>query len=331
MDVAGALRVPLTITMYEQYYGLNEPPFEISPNPRFLFLSKSHREALSHLRYGLTGRPGVTVLLGEAGTGKTTLVRAALQSASAERALIVHVSNPTLTRQEFYDYLATGFGFGRHAASSKTAFLRQLERALLARSDSHAVLAVIVDEAQSLPHELLEEIRLLTNTEAGGCSVAVALVGQPELAARLNEPQLRQLKQRVALRCELPPLDLRETAAYIAARVRIAGGDAGMLFTRDAVIAIHEHSGGIPRLTSVICDNALVAGFAADVKPVGHDLVLEVCRDFHLDRTSASDRTATQSASTTPPAATASTQLPVEFEPPPLFSGFTRPRRFSFF
>jgi len=308
--------------MYEQYYGLHERPFDLSPNPRFLFLSKGHREALLHLRYGLTGRPGVTVLLGEAGTGKTTLVRAALQVANGHNATIVHLSNPTLTRQEFYEYIASGFSFGREAAASKSAFLRELERVLAARAADGGVLALIVDEAQSLPHELLEEIRLLTNTESNGRSVAVALVGQPELAARLNEPQLRQLKQRVALRCELPALDLRDTAAYISARVRVAGGNADLLFTRDAVIAIHEHSHGIPRLTSVICDNALVSGFASDVKPVGRDLVLEVCRDFELDQ-KPPDAPEPQPQVAAKPAASV--------DPRPLFSGLSRPRRFSFF
>src|SRR6476646_5572610 len=154
--------------MYEDYYGVRERPFELSPNPRFLYLSKGHREALMHLRYGLTGRPGVTVLLGEAGTGKTTLVRAALHEAAGPRATIVHLSNPTLTRSEFYEYLAAGFGFSAEAAVSKTTFLRELERGLAERAAAGGVLALIVDEAQSLPHELLEEIRLLTNTDGGG-------------------------------------------------------------------------------------------------------------------------------------------------------------------
>lgn len=307
--------------MYEQYYGLRERPFDLSPNPRFLFLSKGHREALVHLRYGLTGRPGVTVLVGEAGTGKTTLVRAAVLAASGHNATVVHLSNPTLTRTEFYEYLASGFGFGSAAASSKTTFLRELESALASRGHSGGVLALIVDEAQSLPHELMEEIRLLTNTEVQGRSVAVALVGQPELAARLNEPQLRQLKQRVALRCELSPLDLRDTAAYIAARVRIAGGNADLLFTRDAVIAIFEHSRGIPRLTSVICDNALVSGFASDTKPVGRDLIVEVSRDFELaQKPQASGPLGPQEPAAAP-----------DSEGIPLFSSIGRPRRFSFF
>jgi general secretion pathway protein A len=269
--------------MYEQYYGLRERPFDLSPNPRFLFLSRGHKEALTHLRYGLSGRPGLTVVVGEAGTGKTTLVRAALQSVAANDSKVVHLSNPTLTRPEFYEYLATEYGFGAGAVESKTTFIRELAAALTRAAQTHSVLALVVDEAQSLPHALLEEIRLLTNTEgASGNTVAIAMVGQPELALRLNDPSLRQLKQRVALRCELQPLDLNETAAYVAARVRVAGGRPDQLFTRDAILAIHEHSSGIPRTISVLCDNSLVTGFAMDVRPVGRQIVEDVCRDFEL-------------------------------------------------
>jgi general secretion pathway protein A len=325
--------------MYESFYGVQERPFDLSPNPRFLFLSSKHREALTHLRYGLTGRPGLTLLVGEAGTGKTTLVRAALESTQRSSAETVHLSNPTLTRAEFLEYLASGFGFPAAAGQSKTQFLRELERALASPTRPAGVLALLVDEAQSLPFELLEEIRLLTNLESpSGQSLAVVLAGQPELAVRLNEPNLRQLKQRIALRCELAPLDLRETAAYIAARVRVAGGSAELLFTREAVVAIHEHSKGIPRTISVICDNALVNGFASDVKPVGRELVLEVCRDFHLGAAPtplvamppaaparlirAADRHDEAGEDVaTPPAAQA--RAPV--------GAFSRPKRFSFF
>src|SRR5688572_6225145 len=149
--------------MYEQYFGLGERPFDLSPNPRFLFLSRGHKEALTHLRYGLSGRPGLTVLVGEAGTGKTTLVRAALQSAGSG-SRIVHLANPTLTRSEFYEYLASGFGFTAAAAKSKTTFISELSRELTTAQSTGAVLALVFDEAQSLPHALLEEIRLLTNT-----------------------------------------------------------------------------------------------------------------------------------------------------------------------
>jgi general secretion pathway protein A len=270
--------------VYEQYYGLDERPFDLSPDPRFLFLSSTHQEALNHLRYGLSGRPGLTVVVGEAGTGKTMLVKAALKGRTSLGS-IVHLSNPTLTRSEFFHYLGSGFCFDETACQSKSLFLLQLESAITACASAGTLLALIVDEAQRVPHDLLEEIRLLTNIEGPrGCSLAVVLVGQPELTTRLNHPALRQLKQRVALRCELTPLDLRETAAYISARVRVAGGNAVELFSREAVMTIYERSSGIPRSISVICDNALVTGFALDRKPVGRDIVNEVCRDFDLGR-----------------------------------------------
>jgi type II secretory pathway predicted ATPase ExeA len=309
--------------MYEHYYGLKERPFDLSPNPRFLFLTKQHREALTHLRYGLSARPGLTVLVGEAGTGKTTLVRAALHESSSRRLSIVHLSNPTLTRSEFFEYLASGFGFSAEAAHSKTRFLQELEVAMASRGAADGALALIVDEAQSLPHELLEEVRLLSNTEAAnGRTLAVALVGQPELAAGLNDPALRQLKQRVALRCELRPLTLEETAACIAERVRIAGGVGYLLFSREAVMAIHERSRGIPRTISVICDNALVSGFAADQKPVGPELIQEVCRDFGIG---------TEADSQAAGAAAAVQQAPGARVSQPIFGGLTRRWRFSFF
>jgi len=265
--------------MYERYYGLQERPFDLSPNPRFLWFTPQHREALVHLEYGLAGNTGVTVLLGEAGTGKTTLIRKALLGSNSA-STIVHLSNPTLTRSEFFDYLAAGFGFSEDAGKSKIQFLRELESSL--RADDDRRLALVVDEAQSVPYELLEEIRLLTNAEANGRSLAVALVGQPELAHRLEETRLRQLKQRVVLRCELTALSLKDTAGYISGRIKTAGGEAVKIFTRDAVVAIHQHSAGIPRVISVICDNALVNGFAADQKPVGVSMVTEVCRTLSL-------------------------------------------------
>ena len=306
--------------MYERYYGLQERPFDLSPNPRFLCFTPQHREALAHLEYGLAGRPGVTVLVGEAGTGKTTLVRKALQ-ASTDHSIIVHLSNPTLTRAEFFEYLAGGFGFSSEAGRSKIAFLRELQEAL--NNELAPRLALVVDEAQSVPYELLEEIRLLTNAEsANGRSIAVALVGQPELARRLDEARLRQLKQRVVLRCELTPLTLKDTATYISARVKTAGGEATQLFTRDAVIAIHQHSNGIPRVISVICDNALVNGFAADQKPVGAAAVNEVCKSLSLGND-------TKPAAPPPAPVRPAEPVPVPARAP-MFSTFGR-RRFSFF
>jgi type II secretory pathway predicted ATPase ExeA len=269
--------------MYEGFYGLRERPFDLTPNPRYLYLTGGHREALSNLQYGISGRRGITLLIGEAGTGKTTLVRAALEAVAGPNVRCVYLSNPVLTRSEFYEFLAPSFGLTERAAVSKARFLIELEDAVARRHRAGGVTALVIDEAQSLPHELLEEIRLLANFETTTEKLMpVVLAGQPELAARLEHEELRQLKQRVALRCDLAALDIRETAAYISGRVAIAGGDSSRIFTREAVQTIFERSRGIPRTISVICDNTLLTGFAAGAKPVGSNLVLEVCRDFRL-------------------------------------------------
>jgi general secretion pathway protein A len=266
--------------MYEQFYGLRDRPFELTPDPRYLYLTPKHSEALAHIEYGLASRKGITLIIGEVGTGKTTLLQTALRR-RVGKSRIAHLSNPTLTRGEFYQLLASEFGFSPAATASKAQFLLELKQVVNADHENGGVTAMVIDEAQSLPNDLLEEIRLLANFETDTEKLlAVILVGQPELAERLNESALRQLKQRVALRCTLGPLDLRETAAYIAGRIRIAGGDAARLFTRDAVVDIYESSGGIPRVISVICENALLTGFAVGVRPVDRRLIGEVCRDF---------------------------------------------------
>jgi general secretion pathway protein A len=273
--------------MYERYFGLIDRPFEITPNPAYLVLTPAHREALSNLEYGISARKGITLLLGEAGTGKTTLLRKALslkvRPADTSSVGWIYVNNPTLTRRELFELLASGFALGDAAASSKPRLLHELERVLGERHCLGLPNALIVDEAQSLSHELLEELRLLSNMTADTAALLpLVLAGQPELAERLNGPDLRQFKQRIVLRCHLSPLTLPETASYIATRIRLAGGDPARLFTRDAVIAIHEGSGGIPRTISVVCDNALLSGFASDRRPVAADIVREVCADFDL-------------------------------------------------
>lgn len=269
--------------MYEPFFGLRERPFDLVPNPRFLFLPQKQREAFSNLRYGLGAARGLTLLIGEAGTGKTTLVHAALAELDGAHVECVLLSNPTLTRDEFYEYLSDGFRLGDAAARSKTRFLIELRRHLLERHEAGQLTALVLDEAQSLPYELLEEVRLLSNMELETVKLLnVVLAGQPELAARLNEVGLRQLKQRIALRCELAPFDFQATAAYIAGRLRIAGGEPAAIFTREAILAIHTASGGLPRTVNVICENALIGGFAAQVRPITKALVEDVCRDFDL-------------------------------------------------
>jgi general secretion pathway protein A len=326
--------------MYERFYGLRERPFDLTPNPKYLCLSPRHSEALSNLRYGISARRGVTVLIGEAGTGKTTLVRAALASKELAMSQCVYLNNPALTRSEFIEFLARAFGLSERAATSKTALLLELEQLLVERSSRGIVSALLVDEAQALPLELLEEVRLLANIEtATEKLLPVVLAGQPQLAVKLNDPELKQLKQRVALRCELLPLDHAETTAYVGGRIRIAGGDVKKVFAREAVELIHQCSRGIPRTISVICDNALVSGFAGDERPIGWETVFDVCSDFDLDPQKRQPR------SNPPPAATlqseskperavesgnASRSLAIP-EARGLFSSFTRRRGFSFF
>jgi general secretion pathway protein A len=267
--------------MYESFYGLRERPFDLTTNPRFLFLTPRHREALSTLRYGLSSPRGITVLLGDAGTGKTTVLRAALNEERRPENRNVLLTNPTLTRQEFYEFIARGFNLDESCAQSKARFLTEFQRDVHERHQAGGLTTLIIDEAQSLPYELLEEVRLLANIETATVKLLnLVLVGQPELADRLNEQSLRQLKQRITLRAHLTPLDLKETAAYVAGRLRIAGGIVSDIFTKQAVMAIYEISNGLPRIINVLSDNALMGGFASQSKPVDTNIVREVGRDF---------------------------------------------------
>ncbi|MGE3844179.1 MAG: ExeA family protein [Vicinamibacterales bacterium] len=266
--------------MYESFFGLRERPFQLTPNPRFLFLSPAHREALATLCCGLGASAGVTVLLGEAGTGKTTLVRAALKAEQWPNNRHLMLSNPTLTRAEFYEMLTAGFDVVS-SSGSKARFLIEFERDALDRQRQGGVNTLIIDDAQSLTAELFEEVRFLADLETETAKLLnVILVGTQELGTRLEEPQLKQLRQRVALRSTLTPMDLQETADYIAARLSVAGVDASDIFTKDAVLAVFEASHGIPRTIGVICDNALLGGFAAQIKPIDRPIVVDVCRDF---------------------------------------------------
>lgn len=268
--------------MYESYYGLRERPFDLTPNPKYLVMTESHREALLNLEYGIASGKGITLLIGEAGSGKTTMIRAAIERLPG-RVHCVNLHNPTLSRAEFNELLATHFGLSPQASLSKAVLLTELERLLLDRSAAGERTVLILDEAQSLPLDLLEEIRLLANIETNEAKLmSVIIAGQPELSHRLNSRELRQFKQRIALRCELRPLTSQETAAYIAGRIRAASGVAASVFTRQAVALMHERSGGIPRTISVIADNALLGGYAAGVRPVGAELVAEICRDFQI-------------------------------------------------
>jgi len=328
--------------MYEGFFGLQERPFELTPNPKYLVLTPSHREALSNLEYGIASRTGITLLLGEAGCGKTTLIRAAI----ARQPALVHcvtVMNGTLTRPEFVEILANGFGLSERARDSKAALLLELEALLTKRLANGETTVLVVDEAQSLPLELLEEIRLLANMETAERKLlSVIMAGQPELAARLNEQSLRQFKQRVGLRCELPRLTSNETVAYISGRIRAAGGIAAHVFTREAVVMMHQAANGIPRTISVIADNALLTAFAINQRPVNSHTVTEVARNFdfipaeHPSRSASPAVVAVPAQPASPPASEElSEELPVAAavgaQRPAMFAAATKRRRFSFF
>ena len=271
--------------MYQQFYGLRELPFELTPNTSYLYLPALQREALSTLQYGLSAAKPITLLIGDAGTGKTTLIRAALESDRCRGVRCIYLNNPLLTSDDFVRILAVRFGLTPAAAQSKAVLLDELEQRLREQRSRGQITALVVDEAQSLTPGLLEEIRLLANIETETQKLLpLVLAGQPELAARLEDPSLRQLKQRVTLRCELKPFELADTASYISRRISQAGGAPAQLFTRQAITLVHEHSQGIARTINVICDNALVTGMAVGRQPVDTAIVLEVCRDLVLQR-----------------------------------------------
>ena len=268
--------------MYEKFYGLRERPFDLTPDPRYFVLTDSHREALSNLEYAIASRKGITLLIGEAGSGKTTVISTALERQEST-VHCIHLTNPALTRQEFIEMLAARFNLSEHARDSKAALLLELEELLRARHAAGETTVLIVDEAQSLSFELLEEVRLLANLESHNEKLlSLIIAGQPELANLLNQDNLRQLKQRISLRCELNTLTLPEAMTYFAGRIKAAGGVAAQIFSREAVAVLHEHARGIPRVMNVLADNALIAGFAHGRSPVTSDMVKEVARDFHV-------------------------------------------------
>jgi type II secretory pathway predicted ATPase ExeA len=270
--------------MYERFYDLRERPFELTTDPRFLYRTPRHREALANLEYGVSQGKPVTLLTGEPGTGKSTLLRAVMQAESCRHVRWVYISNPALTRDEFVTLLATEFHLSARAAASKGALLGELRRTLLERRAAGEAFALVIDEAQAMSLALLEEVRLLGNLEnETDRLLPIVLTGQPEFANVLAQPALLPLRQRIALRCTVGPFDVTETASYIASRLRTAGGDASRVFTRDAVILIHELSNGIARTINVVCDNALIAGFALGRRPVDVAAIMEVAADHHLD------------------------------------------------
>jgi general secretion pathway protein A len=270
--------------MYKTFYNLKSNPFEISPNPAFLFPTRKHNGALASLYYGVRRHKGFVVLTGEVGTGKTLLVRCLLDLLNRSQMNYAYVFNSKLSALEFLQYTAGDFGVPS-AGKGKAELLLDLSRFVVQKYQQKVTTVLIVDEAHHLPVEVLEEIRLLTNLETTQQKLLqILLVGQPELDEKLDSFELRQLKQRIALRSSLGPLSQSETLGYIRRRLELAGANshAACLFPDAAAEAVFRHSGGIPRLINTICENALISGYARRAQAVSPDMVAEVSSELRL-------------------------------------------------
>lgn len=270
--------------MYKSFYKLRLNPFEITPDPSFLFSTPRHNEALASLYYGVRARKGFVVLTGEVGTGKTMLVRCVLELLRRTGVAFAYVFNPSLSAVEFIRYIAGDFGLPV-AGKAKDELILSLSAFLVDRHQKKLSTLLVVDEAHHLAPELLEEIRLLTNLETTQQKLLqIVLAGQPELDEKLDSFELRQLKQRVALRCHLGPLDLEETRGYIHRRLQIAGVPEGTtLFSESSISVIFRHSKGFPRMINTICENALLTGYGRKAAVISPDIIEEVAQDLRLD------------------------------------------------
>ncbi len=260
--------------MYTSFFGLNEKPFSITPDPRYLFMSKRHGEALAHLVYGVTESGGFMQLTGEVGTGKTTLVRTLLQNRLPENADVAVILNPQLSALEFLETICEELGItGPDDRGSSKALTDSLNKYLLAAHAEGRRTIVVVDEAQNLAAEVLEQVRLLTNLETAKQKLLqIILIGQPELRELLARNDLRQLAQRITGRYHLEPLSRDETSAYIEHRLKVAGA-LGELFDSGARRAVFRHSHGVPRLINVICDRALLGAYTREMRSINRRIV----------------------------------------------------------
>ena len=271
--------------MYNEFFGLKESAFNVSPDPRYFFLTPVMREALAGLAYGVQRRKGIILLTGEVGTGKTTLLNQLMDWLRQNQAATAFVFNTRLNVEDLFNYILTDFGISC-ASRAKSDMLIRLNTWLLDRyvAGEPEPAVLIVDEAQNLSLELLEEIRLLTNLETSSEKLLqIVLSGQPELEWKLKDPKLRQLRQRITLRYRTSQLSLPETLSYIEERLRIAGAKGEPIFPPEAIESIHEYSRGVPRVINVLCEHALINAFAGRQKRVSVDLIHEVAREFELD------------------------------------------------
>jgi general secretion pathway protein A len=265
--------------VYLKYYGLREAPFTITPNPRFLFYSAKHREAFNHLLYGIRERKGFVQLTGEVGAGKTTLCRALLDKLGPEFSTAL-ILNPTLNADQLMKAIALEFNLNVKGMD-RLETLAEINRFLLHQVEQNKETVLIIDEAQDLPKELLEEVRLLSNLETDERKLLqIVLMGQPELRDRLNDYSLRQLRQRITVRFHLHPLRRTEIGQYIHHRLQVSGANGAPYFSTPAVWQIYRYSRGIPRLVNALCDKCLLAGFVEQRDKIDYQIVRRAIREL---------------------------------------------------
>ncbi len=269
--------------MYQRFFGLREGPFNVNPDPRYLYLTRYIQEALAGLTYGIQNRKGFILLTGEVGTGKTTLLNRLLDWLRGQRVATAFIFNSRLEVNHLFDFMMADFEIPCESRDKSQVLLR-LNHWLLERYRAGETAVLIVDEAQNLSPEVLEEIRLLTNLETSTEKLLqIVLTGQPELEEKLKLPQLRQLRQRITLRCHTSALSLEETFGYIAERLRIAGATGEPIFSKEAIQTVHLYSRGIPRVVNLLCEHSMINAYVDSLRPVPAHLVEEVAREFQLD------------------------------------------------
>ncbi len=280
--------------MYEAFYGFREKPFSLNPDPAYLFKSRKHSMGLTMLEYGLSSEAGIIILTGEVGSGKTTLIRKLLQRVSSNQTvgLMTHISRQ---REDIFPWISLAFGLERQGRDTVSLF-EDLGKFLRKEHQASRRVALIVDEAQNLSFDDLDEMRMLSNINVGkDLFLQLVLVGQPELLKKLQRPELRQLAQRVSVDYHLEPLNAQETTLYIHHRINVAGGDPDIFDARSCAL-VHRQSGGIPRLINVICDAALVYGFADERRSLDEELVKVVIHDRGLGAIAADGATRSQAS-----------------------------------